>query len=41
MHKFVLQVDATIAKNETEAVAERAQIDGKPLGPDAVGLEMM
>jgi NitT/TauT family transport system substrate-binding protein len=41
MHKFVPQVDATIAKNETEAVAERAQINGKPLGPDAAGLEMM
>jgi NitT/TauT family transport system substrate-binding protein len=32
MHKIVPQVDATIAGNETEAVAELAQIPGKPLG---------
>jgi NitT/TauT family transport system substrate-binding protein len=32
MHKVVPQMDATIAKNETEAVAELAQIPGKPLG---------
>jgi NitT/TauT family transport system substrate-binding protein len=32
MHKIIPQVDATIAKNETEAVAELAQIPGKPLG---------
>jgi NitT/TauT family transport system substrate-binding protein len=32
MHKLVPQVDATIAKNETEAVAELAQIPGQPLG---------
>jgi NitT/TauT family transport system substrate-binding protein len=32
MHKLVPQVDATVAKNETEAVAELAQIPGKPLG---------
>jgi hypothetical protein len=32
MQKFVPQVDATIAKNETEIVAELARIPGKPLG---------
>jgi NitT/TauT family transport system substrate-binding protein len=32
MQKIVPQVDATVAKNETEAVAELAQIPGKPLG---------
>lgn len=32
MHKLVPQVDATVAKNETEAVAELAQVPGKPLG---------
>jgi NitT/TauT family transport system substrate-binding protein len=32
MHKLVPQVDATIAKKETEAVAELAQIPGQPLG---------
>jgi NitT/TauT family transport system substrate-binding protein len=32
MHKIVPQVDATIAKNETEAVAKLAQIPGQPLG---------
>jgi NitT/TauT family transport system substrate-binding protein len=32
IHKLVPQVDATIAKNETEIVAELAQIPGKPLG---------
>jgi NitT/TauT family transport system substrate-binding protein len=32
MQKIVPQVDATIAKNETEAVAELAQTPGKPLG---------
>jgi NitT/TauT family transport system substrate-binding protein len=32
MQKIVPQVDATIAKKETEAVAELAQIPGKPLG---------
>jgi NitT/TauT family transport system substrate-binding protein len=32
MHKIVPQVDAIVAKNETEAVAELAQIPGKPLG---------
>jgi NitT/TauT family transport system substrate-binding protein len=32
IHKLVPQVDATVAKNETEAVAELAQIPGKPLG---------
>jgi NitT/TauT family transport system substrate-binding protein len=32
MHKLVPQVDATVAKNETEAVAELAQIPGRPLG---------
>jgi NitT/TauT family transport system substrate-binding protein len=32
MHKIVPQVDATIAKNETEAVADLAQIPGEPLG---------
>jgi NitT/TauT family transport system substrate-binding protein len=32
MQKIVPQVDATVAKKETEAVAELAQIPGKPLG---------
>src|SRR5260370_40624733 len=32
MHKLVPQVDATVAKNETEAVAELGHIPGKPLG---------
>jgi NitT/TauT family transport system substrate-binding protein len=32
MQKIVPQVDATIAKKEIEAVAELAQIPGKPLG---------
>src|SRR5499427_5212900 len=32
MRKLVPQVDATVAKKETEAVAELAQIPGKPLG---------
>lgn len=32
MHKLVPQVDANVAKNETEAVAELAQVPGKPLG---------
>jgi len=32
IHKLVPQVDATIAKNEIEAVAELAQIPGQPLG---------
>jgi NitT/TauT family transport system substrate-binding protein len=32
MNKLVPQVDATVAKNETEAVAELAQIPGKPMG---------
>jgi NitT/TauT family transport system substrate-binding protein len=32
MSKLVPQVDATVAKKETEAVAELAQIPGKPLG---------
>jgi len=32
MKKIVPQVDATVAKNETEAVAELAQVPGKPLG---------
>jgi NitT/TauT family transport system substrate-binding protein len=32
MHKIVPQVDPTIAKKETEAVAELARIPGKPLG---------
>jgi NitT/TauT family transport system substrate-binding protein len=32
MHKIVPQVDAAVAKQETEAVAELAQIPGKPLG---------
>jgi NitT/TauT family transport system substrate-binding protein len=32
IHKLVPQVDATIAKDETEAVAELAQIPGQPLG---------
>jgi NitT/TauT family transport system substrate-binding protein len=32
MHKLVPQVDATVAKNETEAVAELAQTPGTPLG---------
>jgi NitT/TauT family transport system substrate-binding protein len=32
IHKLVPQVDATIAKKEIEAVAELAQIPGKPLG---------
>jgi NitT/TauT family transport system substrate-binding protein len=32
MHKLVPQVDATVGKNETEAVAELAQIPGRTLG---------
>jgi NitT/TauT family transport system substrate-binding protein len=32
MQKIVPQVDATVAKNETEAVAKLAQIPGEPLG---------
>jgi NitT/TauT family transport system substrate-binding protein len=32
MHKIVPQVDAAVARNETAAVAELAQIPGKPLG---------
>jgi NitT/TauT family transport system substrate-binding protein len=32
MQRLVPQVDATVAKKETEAVAELAQIPGKPLG---------
>ena len=32
MQRIVPQVDATVAKKETEAVAELAQIPGKPLG---------
>lgn len=32
MHKIVPPVDATVAKKETEAVAELAQIPGQPLG---------
>jgi NitT/TauT family transport system substrate-binding protein len=32
IHRLVPQVDATVAKDETEAVAELAQIPGKPLG---------
>jgi NitT/TauT family transport system substrate-binding protein len=32
MQRNIPQVDATVAKNETEAVAELAQIPGKPLG---------
>jgi NitT/TauT family transport system substrate-binding protein len=32
MKKIVPQLDATVAKKETEAVAELAQISGKPLG---------
>src|SRR5262249_36311732 len=32
MQKIIPQMDATIAKNETEAVAELARIPGKPLG---------
>jgi NitT/TauT family transport system substrate-binding protein len=32
MQKIVPQVDATVAKKETEAVAELAQIPGQPLG---------
>jgi NitT/TauT family transport system substrate-binding protein len=32
MHKIVPQVDAAVAKDETEAVAELAQVPGKPLG---------
>jgi NitT/TauT family transport system substrate-binding protein len=40
MHKNVPQVDATVAKQETEAVAELAQIRGKPLGEiDPVRIE--
>jgi NitT/TauT family transport system substrate-binding protein len=40
MHKIVPQVDATIAKKETEAVAELAQIPRKPLGEiDPAGIE--
>jgi NitT/TauT family transport system substrate-binding protein len=32
MQRIVPQVDATVAKNETEAVAELAQLPGRPLG---------
>ena len=32
MQRIVPQVDATVAKTETEAVAELAQVPGKPLG---------
>jgi NitT/TauT family transport system substrate-binding protein len=32
MHKIVPEVDAAIVKSETEAVAELAQLPGKPLG---------
>jgi hypothetical protein len=32
MQRLVPQVDATVAKQETEAVAELARIPGKPLG---------
>jgi hypothetical protein len=32
MHKIIPQVDATVAKEETEAVAKLAQIPGKALG---------
>src|SRR5262252_839768 len=32
MQRIVPQVDATVAKKETEAVAELAQVPGKPLG---------
>jgi NitT/TauT family transport system substrate-binding protein len=32
MQKIVPEVDATIAKKETEAVADLAQIPGQPLG---------
>jgi NitT/TauT family transport system substrate-binding protein len=32
MHKLIPEVDATIAKSETEAVAELAQLPGQPLG---------
>jgi hypothetical protein len=32
MQKIVPQVDATVARKETEAVAELAQTPGKPLG---------
>jgi NitT/TauT family transport system substrate-binding protein len=32
MQRIIPQVDATVAKNETEAVAELAQVPGKPLG---------
>jgi NitT/TauT family transport system substrate-binding protein len=32
MHKIIPQVDATVAKEETEAVAELAQLPGKVLG---------
>jgi hypothetical protein len=32
MHRIVPQVDAAIARDETVAVAELAQIPGKPLG---------
>jgi NitT/TauT family transport system substrate-binding protein len=40
MHKLVPQVDATIAKKETEAAAELAQIPGQPLGEiDPAGIE--
>jgi NitT/TauT family transport system substrate-binding protein len=40
MQKVVPQVDATIAKNETEAVAKLAQIPGKPLGEiDPAGID--
>jgi NitT/TauT family transport system substrate-binding protein len=40
MQKIVPQLDATVAKKETEAVAELAQIPGKPLGDiDPVRIE--
>jgi NitT/TauT family transport system substrate-binding protein len=32
MHKIAPEVDAAIIKSETEAVAELAQLPGKPLG---------
>jgi NitT/TauT family transport system substrate-binding protein len=32
MHKIVPQVDAIVAKSETEVVAELAQVPGQPLG---------
>ena len=32
MHKYHPQVDAGIARGETEAVAELARVEGQPLG---------